>query len=66
MAYHGGYDDVLSYKWVKTIYDRLLKDCKSFDFRLIPDLSHSVTVEQLEESTQWMEEQLAKHGAKRE
>jgi predicted esterase len=62
LAYHGGYDDVLSYQWVKAIYDRHMKDCPSFDFRLIPDLSHSVTVEELEESTRWMEDQLKKHG----
>jgi acetyl esterase/lipase len=55
---------VLSYRWVKAIYDRQLKDCANFDFRLVPDLAHSVTVDQLQEATQWMLAQLEKRGIK--
>ena len=43
MVFHGASDDVLNYKWIKPSYDKLLKPHKNFNFKLIPDLSHSVT-----------------------
>lgn len=42
-VYHGGYDDVLSYKWIKPGYDKHLKPYDNFRFKLIPNLQHSVT-----------------------
>ncbi len=48
---------------VRPAYEKYLKGLPNFRFKLVKELEHSVEIEQLVETTNWIKEQLEK-GAK--
>jgi fermentation-respiration switch protein FrsA (DUF1100 family) len=58
LIYHGDSDDVLPYEYTQAKYAKHLESLPNFKFKLIPDLPHSVTFQQLPETTEWMLAQL--------
>lgn len=64
LIFHGDSDNVLDYKWVKPDYEKYLKELPNFQFTLLKKLGHTVTIEELKESTAWIVLQLEKTGIK--
>jgi predicted esterase len=64
LVFHGDSDDVIDYKQAISLYDKYLKPSPCFDFRLIPDLFHSVSKQELQTATKWMLSQLEQSSLK--
>lgn len=58
LIYHGDSDEVLPYEYTQAKYAKHLEYLPNFKFKLIPNLPHSVVLDQLPETTDWMLAQL--------
>jgi predicted esterase len=54
LVFHGDSDDVIDYRQAKRLYDKYLAASACFEFRLIPDLFHSVNKQELQSATKWI------------
>ncbi len=62
LIFHGDSDDVIDFRYVKRLYDNYLSDSECFEFRLIPDLFHSVNKFELQAATKWILHQISKYS----
>lgn len=52
--YHGKNDNVINWGMAKKGYDLMIGNKANFQLKLIPFMEHTVCVEQLEDTTQWI------------